>query len=178
MDWINLIMGIAGIVASVDLFRLIFIKEDRRKHRAEAEAVEKQNKDIEIETMRKAIDSVTAQNDALTSQNKDLIEQQNNSLATIKEKDAIIEEKNRIIDDRNSIITALFDDMCVHKGCRLRKPHQGRGQQWYEQYKDDPALGCDFLSIDTLIKQDRAARLAANILAKEGAAEQDSATEE
>lgn len=145
MDWTSIIVAVAGILAAVDLTRFIFPKLFRKEKETEIKGKEKENESVEVETLRKAIE---------------ILEQQLSSAhETIKD----YEERNRVLSDENGNLkatcTALFDDMCVHKACRVRKPHQGQGQRWYENYRDDPALGADYLSIETLLKRERLKRL-------------------
>lgn len=154
MDWTQIIISalslLAAVFGGVGLGRLLFLRQNRKKANAEATSAE-------VGVLKSAIESID--------------QQLSKAHLLIREKDEIIEAKNARIDLLTSTISALYDDMCVHKGCRLRRPHQGQGAKWYEQYRDDPSLGCDYLSIDTLIKQERAKRLAENILAKEAAEE-------
>lgn len=131
MPWYEIVCLIFGAVGGLDFLRLLFFGK-----------TEKSNK--ELETAREA--------------NKLLSEQLERSHETIKE---LTEENNGLHDDKAALLetqACLFDDMCVHKGCRLRKPHPGQGRTWYNNYRQDPALGADYLSIDTLMKQERAAR--------------------
>lgn len=138
MDWTQILIAICGMVSLADLLRVIFFrKEDKHDKQAET-------KDKEIETLRKT---------------NDLLEQQvERSHETIMK---LTEENNALHDEKADLLATqacLFDDMCIHKGCRLRKPHPGQGMKWYKIYREDPALGADYLSIDTLMKQDRAER--------------------
>lgn len=138
MDWTQILIAICGMVSLADLLRVIFFrKEDKHDKQAET-------KDKEIETLRKT---------------NDLLEQQvERSHETIMK---LTEENNALHDEKADLLATqacLFDDMCIHKGCRLRKPHPGQGMKWYKKYREDPALGADYLSIDTLMKQDRAGR--------------------
>lgn len=137
MDWTQIIVAIIGVIGAVDLIRLLFVKEDRKGKQVE-------NKDKELETLRKT---------------NDLLEQQvERSHETIMKQ---TDEINQLHSDKAELLATqacLFDDMCIHKGCRLRKPHPGQGMKWYNEYRQDPALGADYLSIDTLMKQERAAR--------------------
>ena len=137
MDWTQIILALLGIVGGIDLLRLLFVKQDR--HKKEVEAANE-----ELDIARHA--------------NELLAEQLKRSHDTIEELNKKMEDKNDVIANQRATIMALFDDMCIHKGCRMRKPHQGQGQKWYDKYRDDPALGADYLSIDTLIKQDRVSR--------------------
>ena len=137
-------MAALGIIAVIDFGRLLFFKQEKRQKNADAAKVE-------LETARDANTMLKEQlHDSRTeSARKDEI---------IKEKDALIEEKSKQIAALHGTMSALFDDMCIHKGCTLRKPHQGQGAQWYEKYREDPALGADYTPINTLLKLDRASR--------------------
>ena len=137
MDLTQILVAIIGVIGGIDLLRLLFVKQDRKKK--------------EVETVNEELEVARHANELLAEQLK-------RSHTTITEQSKTIDEKNEIIANQRATITALFDDMCIHKGCRLRKPHQGQGQLWYEKYREDPALGADYLSIDTLVKQERARR--------------------
>ena len=147
MDWTSIIVAVCGILAAVDLSRFIFPKLFRREKETEIQGKEKENESVEVETLKKAIETLS--------------EQSKTSHETIRDYEA----RNRLLSDENGNLkatcTALFDDMCVHKGCKFRKPHQGQGSMWYEKYREDPALGADYDSIDTLIRKERLMRLKA-----------------
>ena len=137
MDWTQIVLGILGLFAVGDLVRILFFREEKHDKQVET-------KDKEIETLRKT---------------NDLLEQQvERSHETIMK---LTEENNKLHDEKAELLATqacLFDDMCIHKGCRLRKPHPGQGIKWYNKYREDPTLGADYLSIDTLMKKDRADR--------------------
>lgn len=137
MDWTQIIVAVLGLISFADIIRLLFFKEEKKDRQVET-------KDKEVETLRKT---------------QDLLEQQvERSHETIMK----LTDENNALHTQNAELLAtqacLFDDMCIHKGCRLRKPHPGQGMKWYNAYREDPALGADYLSIDTLMKQDRASR--------------------
>ena len=142
MEFSNTIVGVLGVISVVDLLRLlVFRRKDGRQKDADAAKTE-------LEVARETNNILKEENERLQVQ--------------LRERDASLEEKNREIANHRAIESCLFDDMCIHKGCRIRMPHQGKGQLWYEQYREDPALGADYDSIDTLLKRDRAKRLADN----------------
>ena len=147
MDWTSIIVAICGILAAVDLSRFIFPKLFRREKETEIQGKERENESVEVETLKKAIETLS--------------EQLRVAHETIRDYEA----RNRTLSDENGNLkatcTALFDEMCVHKGCKFRKPHQGQGSKWYEKYREDPALGADYDSIDTLIRKERLMRLKA-----------------
>lgn len=133
----DIIVAIIGVITLADLLKFFFIKQDRKEK-------DVKNKDAEIETLRHTNELLTQQLDR--------------QAATIEKKDA---EITKLTDEKAQLMatqSCLFDDMCIHKGCRIRKPHQGKGALWYENYRNDPTLGADYDSIDTLLKKDRAMR--------------------
>lgn len=137
MDWTQIIVAVLGLISFADIIRLLFFKEEKKDRQVET-------KDKEVGTLRKT---------------QELLEQQvERSHETIMK----LTDENNALHTQNAELLAtqacLFDDMCIHKGCRLRKPHPGQGMKWYNAYREDPALGADYLSIDTLMKQDRASR--------------------
>ena len=135
----DIILAIIGVITLADLLKFFFIKQDRKEK-------DITNKDKEITAIQHT---------------NDILQQQlDRAAATIEKKEA---ENARLMEDRAELMatqSCLFDDMCIHKGCRLRKPHQGKGSLWYQKYKDDPTQGADYESIDTLLKRDRAERAA------------------
>ena len=140
MDWTAIITGILTFIAGGGLVAIFTLPAIRKKANAEAD-------NAVIEPLKQAINILN--------------EQLKNANATIEEKNSIIEQKTQHELVLSNKLTALFDDMCVHKGCKLRKPHQGQGQRWYEDHADDPSLGCDYLSVEWLLKQWRARNSAA-----------------
>ena len=137
MDWTQVIVAVLGVVTLEGLVQFFFIKVRRRHEQIK-------NVDSQVEVAQHANDLLSKQLD--------------NCHETIKQ----LNEENNGLHAQNAALLAtqscLFDDMCIHKGCRIRKPHQGQGQLWYENYRNDPTLGADYHSIDTLIKMDRAQR--------------------
>ena len=149
----NIILAVLGLIGVGDLIRLIFFRATKKEVNAKAD-------NVAIEGYKTALENLSDENDRLKHKYDAELEENKKLRDIIAEKDAVIAE-------RDARLVAVYDDICVHKGCRIRKPHQGQGKHWYDQYQDDPSLGCDFESIDTLLKRDRAKRLAENILQKE-----------
>lgn len=134
----DILMAIIGVITLADLLKFFFIKQDRREK-------DISNKDKEITAVQHT---------------NDILQQQlDRSASAIERKDGEIAQLTAERADLIATQSCLFDDMCIHKGCRLRKPHQGKGSLWYQKYKDDPTQGADYDSIDTLLKRDRAERL-------------------
>lgn len=140
--WAEIITAIAALLGGDALLRVIFLKASRRKADAEAVGQEKQNEGAAVETLKNAMEILQAQ-----------LDYANGSVAA---KEEIIQALTQQKSEMSARMQALYDDMCVHKGCKLRKPHQGQGQRWYEQHADDPSLGCDYLSVEWMLKQWRA----------------------
>ncbi len=132
MDWTAIIASICTFIVGGGLVAIFTLRAARKKANAEAD-------NAAIEPLKQAISIL---NEQLKSANE-----------TIAAKDKQLEQKTQNEIALRNKLTALYDDMCVHKGCKLRKPHQGQGQRWYEEHADDPSLGCDFLSVEWLLKQ-------------------------
>ena len=147
MDWTQILVAVVGIVTLEGIVQFFFIKV-RRKHE------QIKNVDSQVAVAQHANELLSKQLDNCHETAKNLM------------------DENTDLHEQNASLRAaqacLFDDMCVHKGCRIRKPHQGQGKLWYEQYREDPNLGADYHSIDTLIKMDRARRLKIEKEAEEG----------
>ena len=137
MEFKDIILAILGTITAADIIKVFFIPQEKKAKKVE-------NKDAEIATLRHT--------------NEILQQQIDRDAVAIEKKDQTIAQLNAEIAELKATQSSLFDDMCIHKGCRLRKPHQGKGALWYEKYREDPALGADYESIDTLLKKDRAAR--------------------
>jgi GTPase len=138
LEWTQIIITAITVIIGDVLIRLLFFKQDKK-------AKNVQNVDAEVAVAQHA--------------NEMLSQQLERSHETIARKDEQINKQQDEIASLKAAQSCLFDDMCIHKGCRVRKPHQGQGSQWYEKYREDPNLGADYISIDTLVKQDRAKRL-------------------
>lgn len=132
MDWTQIIVSlIAGGAISAFIIRIVTLSSTKKKANAEAD-------DAAVEPLKKAIDIL---NNQLADANAK-IEQKDAQIATL------VQEKTNLI----ARLAALYDDMCVHKGCKLRKPHQGQGQKWYDSHAEDPSFGCDYMSVEWLLK--------------------------
>lgn len=135
MDWtqiiVALIAAVFGGALSAFIIKMATLQSTKKKANAEAD-------DAAVEPLKKAIDIL---NNQLADAN-----------AKIEQKDAIIASLMTEKTNLTARLAALYDDMCVHKGCKLRKPHQGQGQKWYDSHADDPSFGCDFMSVEWLLK--------------------------
>lgn len=139
MNWIEFIIAVVTILGGEYLLKLIFYKPSKQKASAEAVSVEKENESTAISTMRNAMEMLNAQLEYANAQ--------------VAAKDEVIQAKEATINELTARIQALYDDMCIHKGCKVRMPHKGQGKKYYEDHIDDPGLGCDYYSIETLLKK-------------------------
>ena len=103
MDLLGLIGVIVGAFTIEGLGMFFFIKEIKKHKKVE-------NVDAEVAVAQHA-------NELLSSQLE-------RSHETIARKDKQIDEQQKKITSLLAAQSCLFDDMCIHKGCRLRKPHQ------------------------------------------------------
>lgn len=148
MDWTIIITSIVSLITGGGIIGLFTISSTKRKASAEAKSAELKNDNTVVESLEHTIDTLQKQIDRLMASNA--------------AKDVVIEEKSQVISKYVTRLQSLYDDMCIHKGCKLRKPHQGMGGAWYETHADDPNLGCDFLSVETLLRNWRKAQKAAS----------------
>lgn len=149
MDLTQIIVAAIGLITLEGVIQFFFIKVNKKAKKIE-------NVDAEVAVAQHANAMLSAQ-----------LERSHETIARKDEQiDALQAEKASLLATQ----ACLFDDMCIHKGCRVRKPHQGQGSRWYEQYREDPNLGADYTSIDTLLKIDRASRLKAEKKAEEAEA--------
>lgn len=138
MNWAQVIVAIIGVVTLEGVIQFFFIKQIKKQKEIE-------NTDSQVAVAQHA-------NDLLSKQ----LDNCHETIKRLNGENSELHEENAVLKSAQS---CLFDDMCIHKGCRIRKPHQGQGQVWYDNYCKDPSLGADYHSIDTLIKMDRANRL-------------------
>ena len=137
MGWTEIILGILGLLGTIDLGRIVFIKAGKKKAEAEAESVEHANESTAVETLEKAIEQMSKTNESYAHTIEQL--QANND-----------EEHARNIAKDESIAT-LQTLICKHMGCSLREPISGQGRKWFEDNKEDISLGLDFLPINQLM---------------------------
>ena len=99
--WASIIVAVCGVISLADLLKFFFVKQDRKKKDVE-------NKDSEILALQHANEMLAAQLER--------------SHETITRKDTQIDQLQDTIASLKAAQSCLFDDMCVHKGSRVRKP--------------------------------------------------------
>lgn len=138
MDWLSILTGLGAFLTGGGLIQFLHVQADKRKADAEADQAEEQTDSIAIDALNKTIVTLKDDNQA--------------KLDIIKVNDVKIEDLyNSLIELRNENTAAKLL-MCVHLGCGLRKPVSGQGKSWYEQHKDEPSLGADYLPINQLLR--------------------------
>lgn len=143
MDIWQVILGAIDLTAVAGLVVALFtLRETKRKAGAEAGKAEAQAKGIEVANFESLLGLLNKQIESYQR--------------TLDARDAKLAEKDAEVAKYMTRLQALYDDMCVHKGCKLRKPHQGQGGVWYEAHKGEESLGGDYLSVETLLRQWRA----------------------
>ena len=141
MDWTQIVVTIIGMFGVIDLGRLLFFKSSKKKANAEADSAA-------VEPLKNAIEILNAQ-----------LLDANTKISNKDEKIAsLAAEVTALKLERVTTCTA----MCVHYGCKLRAPLRGQGLHWLEEHGEEPDLGGDFCSVESLLKRWRADELARN----------------
>lgn len=99
------------------------------------------NMQLSIDSMKEALDIAKADRDAYHELASSLQNQLNDALMKIDE-----------LLRRNEAAEALI---CIHKGCRVRKPELGMAGKYYEYNSADGDLECDNMSIEDIIAEGR-----------------------
>lgn len=138
---ITILTTLLGFISGGGLTALVLMRARRKKADAEAVGEELHNTDTSVETLAKTIALLNGQMETAN--------------ASIAAKDAIIFEKDKRILELTEEKTALQSTMCIHQGCKLRKPHLGQGDKWLREHRESPTLDVDYLSVEWLLKQYR-----------------------
>lgn len=132
MDITAIIMAVVGLISGGGLTAIFTIKSSKRKAAIE-------NESLAIEALKSTIQELR-----LDNARKDEIMAQ--YLAEREQYRLGVEEKA----EENATCKNV---MCMHLGCALRHPAIGRGDQWYKDHKEEPALGADYLPINQLLHE-------------------------
>ena len=147
MDWLTILSSLSGgAFAGSGITSLLHARANRRKANAEASQSEAQVKSTDTQTK-------SAEIDALNKIIASLQEERDHYLKSADDKEKRIESLvNENINLREQIATSNFL-ICSHLGCAGKNPLQGLGGQWYQDHKDDPALGADYDPINIILKK-------------------------
>lgn len=126
-----------GVIALLTF--LITISQVKRRAVLNNDGTAINNKKDEIGNLSAIIDVVTEQNNKRQEENAELREELKMERA---EKENAREEN-----------TAVKMMMCIHMGCYVRTPMMGQGDNWYNEHRSEPSLGCDYLTIEQLIEK-------------------------
>ena len=141
MELYQFILGIAGIILSDFLIRLLLIRTTKKQENVKAD-------NAAIDGMKSATADLREDNTRLREQ---LEHERARNEQLEAQKDARI---NQLLDDkdleREGRVTAE-QGYCRHFGCVLREPAIGQGREWIEAHRNDPAMGVDYLPINQLL---------------------------
>ena len=118
------------ILATGWLSRVYTLRESKKKAQGE-------NRDQAISSLEKVIDSLTRSNSG-----------KDEEIAALRTQLEAEREGREAVRNENTAVKMV---MCVHMGCVGRKPGAGQGDLWYDQHKNDPALGVDYLPINRIL---------------------------
>lgn len=116
--------------------RIITLKEQKQKASLD-------NRDQVIASMENCITSLTQQVNYRDEQlaKKDL---EIDSVRTMLQAERTEKE------ELQGKSTRMAMCMCVHLGCKGRKPEYGQGLKYYEKHKDEDKLGCDYNTLEEI----------------------------
>lgn len=137
---IETILGLAtALFGGLNIFQFIFLRVTKKEYEAKAEQAIQTAKGLSTENDAKAVDTLKKVIDELQEEREKLkheLSSRYNIIDILKE-------------DRH--IAALH--MCLHMGCALRRPENGKGLRLLQQKRDDVDLDVDYLPINILLKQ-------------------------
>lgn len=124
MDYISIITAVIGALAGGGLTAVFLIPQ--RKNEAIIKNLEQIIKDLREDAESRKAEKEEYKSDLEHSRS----------------------ERNDLMEENTSVKFL----MCVHMGCGMRAPAAGRGDNWYHEHKNDPALGVDYLPVNQLLK--------------------------
>lgn len=126
MDWLNFVLGVLTLLlAGVNIFQFIFLKQTRKKYMAEADKAKASAKADEIDNMRKALEDfynplLKAQDDRIASQNIRIKELESEVKSLREEKNAQELAYQRQIADLQKQITDITRALGIKAVKQLR----------------------------------------------------------
>lgn len=134
MPYISSILAI--VCGSGWIVSAVTLKEQKRKAGLD-------NRDQVIASMENCITSLTQQvnyRDEQLAKKDSEIDSIRTMLQTERTKSEELQGKS----------TRMAMCMCVHLGCKGRKPEYGQGLKYYEKHKDEDKLGCDYDTLEEI----------------------------
>ena len=126
MDWLNFVLGVLTLLlAGVNIFQFIFLKQTRKKYMAEADKAKASAKADEIDNMRKALEDfynplLKAQDDRIASQNVRIAELETEVKTLRDEKHQMELSYQRQIFDLQKQITEITRALGIKAAKQLR----------------------------------------------------------
>lgn len=126
MDWLNFVLGVLTLLlAGVNIFQFIFLKQTRKKYMAEADKAKASAKADEIDNMRKALEDfynplLKAQDDRIASQNVRIAELETEVKTLRDEKHQMELSYQRQIFDLQKQITEITRALGIKANKQLR----------------------------------------------------------
>lgn len=136
MDWTTFFASIGGaltMLGGVSLIKVMTPRLQIRRERSEVKRSEIDNLQQIIEVQSTKIDQLTAEIESLKIE-----------IETLRTEKRNYEERTYWAENL----------VCLHKGCRLRKPDLGAGYDWWAAHHDDGNLDCDTLTVEELLGGD------------------------
>lgn len=130
INWQALIEIALGLIGGGIIGRFLRLKADTRKAGAEAD-------NTAIDGLNATIQQLAGQ---LAARDED-----------IKERDAKIDALTADLTSKQNECTTKGYYMCVHQGCKLRRPTLGRGHQYFDQHRAEQDFGADFTPVEELL---------------------------
>lgn len=130
INWQTIIELVITLIGGGLIGRFFRLKADTRKAGAEADNT--------------AIDGLNSTIQQLASQLADRD-------ADLKERDARIELLTEQLTHKTNECTTKGYYLCVHHGCKLRRPSLGRGDQYFLKHREDEQFGADFSTVEELL---------------------------
>lgn len=137
---LDLLLGIvAALFGGLNVFQFVFLRTTKKEYEAKAEqalqeakAVSTENESKAVETLKEVINELRADKTALR--------------AEIVEQDSLIDQ---LKEDRYTAAVHI----CLHMGCAMRRPENGKGYKWLERQRGETDLDVDYLPINKLLEQ-------------------------
>lgn len=132
---------------------LYTIKSVKKEAEARAEQAKADAEKAKVEADTAMLQPLRDTIEVLSNQLRESNERENAKdelIAHIREEKDSLHEQLIEKTEENATIKQL---LCVHGGCVVRKPIRGRGDNWYDTYKNDPSLGIDSLPINQLLRE-------------------------
>lgn len=119
MDWTTIFTALAGLIGGGGLTTIFYLKPNKKKAVAEAEAVEIQN-------LKEVIEQLTKLHDTLSTVHK--------------EDERTKQEQAQKILEQTADMATCQTLMCCHDACPFRQPVKGRGATWFSLHKGDDSM--------------------------------------